>query len=194
MEWRLQQSNYPSTFEFHEHRERADHLSQSDHNPRLRAAAEMVKDLDPASVVDLGCGDGGLLKLLNNFGITAWGYDFSPANVDAAIDERNVDVQQIDVFNIRTVPRWGQVVVMTEVLEHLADPHDVLEWVSENCDYIVVSSPSGENPALGPTDECHIWSWDWEGYHDLVSEHFTVLKHEAVTWSQIIAARSKNAS
>jgi len=152
----------------------------------------MIADVDPMSVADLGCGDGGLLKLLNNYGITAWGYDFTPANVLGAVEDRQVDVQLIDVFNTRTVPRWAELVVMTEVLEHLADPHDVLEWVSENTRYIFVSSPADENPDVDQsTDPCHIWAWDWQGYEDLVNEHFVVLRHERVMWSQLILAESR---
>lgn len=192
MEWKLQDTNYPSTFEFHEHRDRANHLAQQAHTRRLKASARMIADVDPMSVADLGCGDGGLLKLLNNYGITAWGYDFTPANVSAATQERQVDVQQIDVFNTRTVPQWAELVVMTEVLEHLADPHDVLEWVSENTRYILVSSPADENPDVDQsTDPCHIWAWDWQGYEDLVNEHFHVLRHERVEWSQLILAESR---
>lgn len=190
MQWKLQDTNYPSTFEFHEHRERANHLAHSDHNQRLKEAARLVASVDPMSVVDLGCGDGGLLKLLNNRGITAWGYDFCPANVYGAVLDRQVDVELIDVFNTRTVPRWGELAVMTEVLEHLADPHDVLEWVSENSRYIVVSSPADETKE-NSKDECHIWAWDWQGYEDLVNEHFRVLRHERVTWSQLILAESR---
>lgn len=192
MEWKLQDTNYPSTFEFHEHRDRANHLTHQDHNMRLRRAARIIRQLEPMSVSDLGCGDGGLLKLLNNYGITAWGYDFCPGNVYGAIQDRQVDVEMIDVFNTRTVPRWGELTVMTEVLEHLADPHDVLEWVSENTRYILVSSPADENPDIDQsTDPCHIWAWDWQGYEDLVNEHFHVLRHERVEWSQLILAESR---
>ncbi len=190
MEWRLQDTDFPSTFEFHEHRERANHLAHHDHNQRLRRAARIIWELNPVSVVDLGCGDGGLLKLLNGF--PSWGYDFTPANVEAATNERQVDVQLIDVFNSRMVPRWGQLAVMTEVLEHLAHPRDILEWVSEHVDFVLVSSPRNErgDSDLG-TDPCHIWAWDWEGYENLLSEHFNVMRHEAVEWSQIILASTK---
>jgi 2-polyprenyl-3-methyl-5-hydroxy-6-metoxy-1,4-benzoquinol methylase len=190
MEWKLQ-GNYQSTFEFHEHRPRANHLIEQQHNQRLRMAARMIANLQPRSVVDLGCGDGGLLKLLNGYAITAWGYDFCPGNVEGAVNakDRGLDVQLIDVFNTRTVPEWGQVAVMTEVLEHLADPHDVLAWVSENVEYVLVSSPHGERP--DSFDECHIWAWDIPGYAEMVSEHFEVLQHETADWSQLIVGRSK---
>ena len=189
MEWKLQ-DDYPSTFEFHEHRERANHLIHQDHNMRLRRAARMIRECGPSSVVDLGCGDGGLLKLLD--GMDCWGYDFTPANI-VGCEERGVDGTLIDVFNTRDVPRWGQLVVMTEVLEHLANPHDVLEWVSENCEFIVVSSPWGENPEINQgTDPCHIWAWDWAGYEELIRKNFSILWHEKVDWSQLILARSKN--
>ncbi|MEO3856209.1 methyltransferase domain-containing protein [Acrocarpospora sp. B8E8] len=188
-EWRLFDGDLPhvSTFEFHEHRERAPHLEQADHRERLLKTARLVRQLNPASVVDLGCGDGGLLSLIKD--IPSWGYDWHPASAQGW-EQRGITAEHRDVFGGRDVPRWGQVAVLTEVLEHVADPHGVVEWVSRNAEYVVASSPRHETGERH--GDCHAWAWDEEGYASLFAPHFEVLEHIGVAWSQIIAGRSRN--
>lgn len=186
-EWRLSPETVPyvSTLGFHADRERAPHLEQPDHQGRLLRTAELVRSLNPASVVDLGCGDGGLLSLLPD--LDAWGYDFQPSN-EPAWAERGVTAERRDVFNTRDVPRWGECAVMTEVLEHVADPHGTVAWVARNARYVVASSPHRETDRQH--GDCHAWAWDVEGYRALFEPHFKVLSHETVDWSQLIVGRS----
>ncbi len=182
-----------STAEFHADRERAPHLEQAAHRPRLLAAAALVQQavtlcgLPPATVTDLGCGDGGLLSLLRSQAIYAWGYDFQPSNV-AGWEERGVTAHQADVFGADLDGvAVGDVAVMTEVLEHLADPHGAVRWVGERARYLVASSPWCETPAQH--DECHAWAWDLAGYADLMRQGgFTVLRHEPVGPFQVLLA------
>jgi hypothetical protein len=187
-EWRLFTGDTPhvSTLDFHAGRERAPHLEQSDHRARLIRTAELVRSLTPASVVDLGCGDGGLLSLLSD--LDAWGYDFQPSN-EPAWAERGVNAERRDVFNTRAVPRWGECAALTEVLEHVADPHSTVEWVARNARYIVASSPHTETGQSH--GDCHCWAWDQAGYRALIEPHFEVLSHETVDWSQLITGRSR---
>jgi SAM-dependent methyltransferase len=180
---------YVSTAAFHADRARAPHLEQADHRARLVRAAEVVRALEPQSVVDLGCGDGGLLSLLRQPpAIPAWGYDFQPSNVTGWA-ERGVDAELRDVFDNLDVPRWGQVAVLTEVLEHLTDPHLSLAWVGQSVQFVVASSPWNEGPGAHPEE--HAWAWDVSGYRQMFDDaRYDVLHHEQVGWSQIIAARS----
>lgn len=188
-EWRLFDGDVPhvSTFAFHEHRDRAPHLEQATHRDRLLKTAERIREIGPASVVDLGCGDGGLLSLIKD--IPSWGYDFHPASA-AGWERRGVTVERRDVFNTRDVPKWGQVAVLTEVLEHVADPHGTVEWVSRNAEWIVASSPRNETG--DEHADCHAWAWDEDGYRALIEPHFEVIRHEPADWSQIIVGRSRN--
>lgn len=182
-----------STAEFHRDRERAPHLEQAGHRPRLLAAAALVQQavtlcgLPPAPVTDLGCGDGGLLSLLRAQAIRCWGYDFQPSNV-AGWAERGVDGRAADVFGAdRDAVEVGDVAVMTEVLEHLANPHEAVRWVGERARYLVASSPWRESPAQH--DECHAWAWDFAGYADLMRQGgFTVQRHEPVGPFQVLLA------
>src|SRR5438445_3889882 len=170
-EYRLFEGDVPyvSTAEFHKDRERAPHLEQAWHQPRLLLAAELVhqaaESCGGASVSDLGCGDGGLLSLIQKDDqiLGAWGYDFCPANV-AGWAERDVQAWSLDVFG----SGWddaeiGTVVVMTETLEHLADPHGVLARLRDRgAARLVCSSPWNENQAQHCPE--HAWAWDRAGY------------------------------
>lgn len=177
-----------STFEFHKDRERAAHLEQPAHRPRLLHAANLVKvaiGLGAATVSDLGCGDGGLLQLLRPMDVTAWGYDFAPANA-AGWDERGVTAFALDVFGAdRGEVDFGDVTVVTEVLEHLTDPHGEVAWIAEHSRFIVASSPWNEGPE--GHDECHAWCWDVEGYRALIEGGgFRVIRHDQVGQFQLI--------
>jgi hypothetical protein len=177
---------FVSTPEFHAHRVRAPHLEQPLHRARLVRAAWYVELAAewfgvPVTVSDLGCGDGGLLAVLGKLDAVAaaWGYDFAPAN-PAGWAERDVKAEFADVFGAdRDRVKFGEVTVMTEVLEHLADPHAAVRWAFERSRWLVASSPWPESPAAH--DECHAWAWDMDGYRALVEQGgWTVRRHEMV--------------
>jgi hypothetical protein len=200
MEHKLFEGDAPfvSTFEFHADRERAPHLEQAAHRPRLEKAAEFARqaarECGGASVSDLGCGDGGLLSLLKGDPdvLLAWGYDFCPAN-QAGWIQRGVTAYARDVFNGEnrglSDPEIGTVVVMTEVLEHLADPHGVLaSLLPRGAARLVCSSPWNETPN-GHSPE-HAWAWDLPGYAALIEgAGWTIERHEPVGLFQVVLAR-----
>lgn len=187
-EWKLFGGAHPhvATLDFHHDRERAPHLEQPMHVRRITRCAELIREMAPASVVDLGCGDGGLLSLIR--GIPSWGYDFQPSN-EPAWAERGVTAERHDVFNAREVPHWGELAVLTETLEHVADPHGTVEWVAAHATWIVASSPRHETADFH--GDCHAWAWDEPGYEALIAPHFEIVRHEGCDWSQIVVGRSR---
>jgi hypothetical protein len=156
-----------TTAEWYADRESAPHLEQDLHVGRLYRAADFVKlTWKPGmTVVDLGAGDGGLLSLLGN--IPAWGFDLQQSNVDAS-KARKVDVRYGNVFDISDED-WGDIVIATEMIEHLVDPHGFVRFCAEHCEYLVASSPGNETP-----DDhygFHTWGWDMPGYRALLEEN-----------------------
>lgn len=167
-----------STFEFHEHRERAPHLEQPIHQQRLHIAAGYVIDFAYqrymngamiTRVIDLGCGDGGLLSLIKDQSyIEAFGYDFQPSNT-AGWADRGVTAYAMNFIDSKT---WHQMIpradlyVMTEVLEHLEDPHGMVDRVFARDASLVCSSPWMEHE--GNIDACHAWAWDMPGYVNMI--------------------------
>lgn len=197
-EWKLFDGDvaHVSTFDFHSDRERAPHWEQSIHRPRLEQAVRFVLDarqIDDGvtKVVDLGCGDGGLIAHLNDNWqnlIAAVGYDFQPSNI-AGWTERGLVSQ---TFAMDFVKNWTYVIdadvyVITECLEHLTDPHMMLRNIRARGAQLVCSSPWTEHYASH--DECHAWAWDFEGYEQLViNAGFAIREHVKEGMFQVIWA------
>ena len=200
-EWKLFEGDVAdvSTFAFHEHRERAPHLEQGVHQGRLRLAADFVREAvdrietritAPCEVIDLGCGDGGLLSLISRLPwVKAYGYDFQPSNEQGWRDRNVTGVLANFVTDFDTVIPTADIFVMTEVLEHLTDPHRFVRRIRERGDNVqlVASSPFTEH--AGSHDACHAWAWDQDGYGELMRQAgFSVERHETVGMFQVIHA------
>ena len=189
-EWKLFDGDTPhvSTFDFHKDRERAPHLEQPVHYGRLMKAAEFARGCSPDSrFVDLGCGDGGLLSVVrNHFRWPVRGYDFQPSNI-AGWAERGLNDACVAMD---FVENWAEVYpadvyAITECLEHLKDPHEMLRRISARGGNVIASSPYTET--YESHDECHAWAWDMAGYSQMVhTAGFTVVRHETVDMFQVI--------
>jgi len=181
---------YFSTEKYHADREAAHHLEQEEHNPRLLKAFELIKSLpNVKSVVDFGCGDGGLLSLLKDKYIS-YGCDFCPDNVKYANEVRKVNVYH-ENFTNNINSLIYDLVVMTEVLEHMAEPHKFLKDLSEQSEvkYIICSSPWNETEL--ETAGGHVWAFDREAYAKMITNAgWTIISHEdVVPRFQIILAK-----
>ncbi len=184
---------YFSTQEFHNDREAAPHIEQHGmQRDRLLLAGEFVKELcikyNVRTVTDICCGDGGLLQHLDTFfkqhNIEAWGYEFQPANIRDAIYKRGVNVTYADVS--KDDIDLGELSIMTECLEHFADPHAMVEKVARQSNYFVVSGPNGETPEAHY--ELHTWGWSWPAYENLLTRAgYNITRHEESTIFQIMA-------
>lgn len=186
MEWKLfKDSSEYITAEWYEDRDAAHHLEQPGHRERLLAAHQFVLDaieMGAETVVDLGCGDGGMLSLLKESNIKSWGYDLAPKNIKYANEVREVDARYTDFNNDSTI-EYADIAIMTEVLEHLEDPHGVVKALPSK--YLIASSPYHE------TDknyyEFHLWAWDVVGYNNLLEDNgYRVLKTELIDGSQVL--------
>ena len=195
MEWRLfPEGTIPeyTTPEWYAGRLSAPHLEEPGHRERLIATAEVIIELNPSTVVDLGAGDGGLLSLLQAAHISCWGYDLQQTNVDVAQNIRGVQVELHDIVNdFYSVGHGnGDVAVATEMLEHLIDPHGFVDKIAQMYSIVVASSPWHETP--NNHYEFHTFCWDLEGYRNLFeSNGFEVVNQFIVQGAQIITGISR---
>jgi hypothetical protein len=181
-------------------REHCDHLGSPTgaHVARLRAAAAfatratLMTDYTAAPyIVDLGAGDGALLSLLPvPLREKSFGYDIIRADVMYATDVRGAKVWARNVAKALnddgSVLHLGPVVVLTEVLEHMADPHAFLAKLHARPEvrYVVASSPFQETPEKHEWN--HAWCWDTEGYRAMFdAAGFRRVSWEHVEWSQL---------
>jgi trans-aconitate methyltransferase len=126
------------------------------------------------SVTDLGCGDGALLALLATVmpaGLPMWGYEINAGDV-AYARGRGLDVRQASILDPGL--EYGDLLIATEVLEHLADPEAFLRGLPGKL--LIVSSPSAETGDWH--NPIHAWAWDMAGYSALLQRSgWTVLAH-----------------
>jgi len=189
MEWKLFNETNPefSRAEWYENIDSAHHLEEDHHRERLIVALDFIKkamDLGGSQVVDLGCGDGGLLYLLKENNIPSYGYDLMPKNIDYAVNVRGVDARYTD-FNSNDI-EYADIAVMTEVLEHMEDPHSIVRNLPSK--FIIASSPYNENDLHHY--EFHLWAWNNNGYRNLIEQGgYKIIEQKNVSgWSQIILA------
>ena len=190
MEWKLFNGTDPefAKADWYQDIESAHHLEEDHHRDRLLAAFDMVNvaiKMGGRTVVDLGCGDGGLLQLLKENNIKSWGYDLMPKNIDYSVNVRGVDARYTDFKNDEI--EYADIAVMTEVLEHLEDPHGTVKNIPSK--FLIASSPYNE------TDqhhyEFHLWAWDNQGYKDLIVQGgYEVVNLKNISgWSQIVLSK-----
>jgi hypothetical protein len=167
MEWKLWEGDEPPFFtqpEFFAAHPRIAGCHQIGYYERQQlvatAIAEVYRERPFVSMSDLGCGDG---TLLNDVYpklpfVKMWGYDLGQQNTTHARDVYGLDVRQGDFVNDPV--ELGECVLLTEVLEHMVNPHDFIKKI--NTKIIIATSPVAE------TDEWHYehhaWAWDLEGF------------------------------
>jgi len=110
--------------------------------PRFAVIARHINN--GASVADIGCGDGSLLEFLaDRRHARGWGMDISRRGVEAA-QRRGIDCVVGDVTNSEfALPRQFDVIVISEVLEHVADPERVLRRLRQSgAQKLIVTIPN----------------------------------------------------
>lgn len=188
MEWKLFEGDVaPFTDdEFYRDREAAHHMEQDGHRERLLKALQYAihaqNKFGCKTFSDLGCGDGGWVEAAMQHGLHAWGYDMQPENAKYAARVRQVDVRLTNFEEDDTI-EYGDCSIVTEVLEHVSDPHKLVRDLPSKV--IIASSPAwetGENHY-----EFHNWAWDTVGYSELIKQGgYEIVLHEEVWLSQII--------
>jgi hypothetical protein len=139
---------------------------QAGHAQRTAMAAGLIANIirshQPATLSDLGCGDGSLLDAIRVFSVRTWGYDAGEQNVLVA-RARELDVRQADI--LAPGLEYGELVTCCEVIEHLADPHGFIARIPARL--LVLTSPSAEDRSWHY--EHHAWAWDLEGYAAMIT-------------------------
>lgn len=103
-------------------------------------------------VLDVGCGNGNISLFLGQKGYKVKGIDISPEAIEVANSRRNIDNVTFEVQPAEELRDNGErykAIVCSEVLEHLDEPHkliDVLYDILEDDGVLVVTVPNGYGP------------------------------------------------
>ena len=152
-----------------------DNRTWVDHILRTYATAAMVAWFEPKSVADPACGDASIVR-----------YADTIRQIDsihlADISEPQMQNIKFGVWAMSRIPetrlytgRWQEtlsqmphvdLMVLTEILEHLEDPEELLRAAREKAHHVVVSSPIDESYPGGNHE--HVWSFSRDSYKELL--------------------------
>lgn len=186
MEYKLFNTPHSHDANFYSDRAMADHINQGDHRPRLLQVADEVLELSKLSEIktigDFGCGNGGLIDYLSDkVDQGVYGYDLQPSNVEFAKSKgRNVSLKNF----IEEEVKYPDLLICTETLEHLVDPHGFLKAASKKSNYIVASTPGYETESFHAP--FHLWVWTDDSFKDIFKD-WKVLKYYKTNFQFVVA-------
>ena len=111
---------------------------------RRRIVANLVRSLPHGKVLDLGCGDGCLLsEIAPKIDAEFHGADISAAAIESA--RKSVPGVTFQVLDLSTGIPTGtyDIVILSEVLEHIEDDETLLKKIAPITRHIVISVPGG---------------------------------------------------
>jgi SAM-dependent methyltransferase len=170
-----------------------------------RRLSDVVRDLAPEDILDVGCGEGYALSALREHGIACpmTGIDLSAPAIDEA--KRRLPQAEFRVQNALELAESGRtydLVMMTEVLEHIDDPArmlPVLERIARR--YVVVSVPwepffrglnllRGKHVMAFGNDPEHVNHWGRAAFLRFVGSRFEVKEAPLVfPWTLVGSVR-----
>ncbi len=164
-----------------------------------------IKVLKPESVLDVGAGEGFVLEKLrtNKIGKRLEGIEYMQEAIELGkITHPKVTIKKGDIYKLPYKDNAFELLICTEVLEHLEDPVKALvELKRVTSKYIILSVPNeplftvqrflrGKNMLkLGDHPE-HIQHWNSTAFQKFVAEYVTVKSVKTpLPWTMVVAEK-----
>jgi 2-polyprenyl-3-methyl-5-hydroxy-6-metoxy-1,4-benzoquinol methylase len=177
-------------------------------NNFLKTLVEEAKRLYPETVLDVGCGEGFVLDRLHQEGI---GKKLEGVDIlDRAIEigrklHPHLTLKQGSIYNLPYKDNSFDLVICSEVLEHLDDPEKALrEVIRVSKGYCLLSVPNeplfmlgnflrGKNLSRFGNDIEHIQHWSNGAFYTFVDKHIEVIvNRQPLPWTLLVAEKRKN--
>lgn len=169
-----------------------------------KQVVEMVRRARPSTILELGCGEGYVLKALVDAGIDAklTGIELDSRAVKLARERlgERATIEQRDARELAADGRSFDMVMMLEVLEHIPDPAQMLPIVDSLTDgWVLLSVPwepvfrglnmiRGKNVTRLGNDPDHVNHWGRRGFANFVGRKFDIVtKPEVFPWTMVLA-------
>lgn len=132
-----------------------------DHVERVAASVEMIRRYASRirTVADLSCGDGAIVRGLLDEPLLRSAYlgDLNLPSALYGIPEAAVLMPGLLPDTLDQLPRPVDLFVLSETLEHMDDPDDLLRRIGQHARYLFLSTPENEIETSGNLE--HYWSW-----------------------------------
>lgn len=169
-------------------------------------AIRMIQVAKPASILELGCGEGYVLEALHEGGVTAslHGVELDEravAKAQARMGE-HATVEHQDARKLAADGRRFDMVMMLEVLEHIPEPEQMLPIIDAlSNEWLLLSVPwepifcalnfmRGKNIRRFGNDEDHVNHWTRRGFQRFIGEHFEIVDRPGVfPWTMVLARK-----
>ncbi len=165
-----------------------------------------IKDLKVDSILDVGCGEGFTLQRLykNKIGKRLEGVDFQKSAIEIGTKlHPDLALKQGNIYNLEYKDNSFDLVMATEVLEHLDDPKKGLkELIRVSKKYLLLSVPNepffmianflrGKNITRWGNDIEHIQHWTSRGFQKFVeSQRVKVIrKKHPFPWTMLLLVK-----
>lgn len=167
-------------------------------------AYNIALECDAKIIGDIGCGSAyKLLKYFSSY--KTIGFEIEP-NFNYLISQYPKKTWLYGDFDRSVELPFFNVIICADVIEHLLDPDQILNWIqSLNFDYLVISTPDRDKLPLyqkpstqsqkgPPVNPHHIREWSFAEFETYISQFFKIKKHShnKVEWmAQVIIATKK---
>lgn len=146
-----------------------DHTKWWDHKVRIPLSITFIssffqaKGIDIFTIADLACGDGAIpIGVAHELGSSLILNDYAePPEPDVPSLIYHADMYKV----VERIPKVD-LIILSEVLEHLDNPDLLLEKVRAKTDYLFISTPLLERENINPE---HVWRWDDLGMGNMFS-------------------------
>jgi hypothetical protein len=165
-----------------------DHTRWPEHVRRVAWTLDQLREAVNTSIftwaVDIACGDGEILGSLDEIRHREYidRTDGERVSIIGLAEDSHALVQQYRPWDL---------VIMTEILEHLDNPDSVLTSWSRNTRWLLTTTPLGETDPEYNAE--HYWGWDQQGFEQMLQEsgwepfRHVLLEDEYYTYQLVIA-------
>jgi len=176
-------------------------------NNFLKTLVSCIKDIDVKTILDAGCGEGFILAELkkNDIGEYLEGIDFSPEALKVGREMFPFLVMKNgDIHNLPYKDNSFDLVVCTEVLEHIEDPYRAIDEIARisgrYCLFSVPNEPffkianfiRGKNLCRWGNDIDHIQCWRSREFENIINTRIDILTvRKPFPWT-IVLGKKRN--
>ena len=109
------------------------------------------------------------------------------------------------VSNFDSTPKQADMVICADVIEHVDDPDELIEFIKKmNFKHLIISTPDrnllhsklGRSITGPPVNKHHIREWTFDEFAEYIGEHFDIILHGSIEkeYGQMIHCKQKSKS